>query len=68
METYFDEFYDGSGDVDEVEMKKSDFKDKYLHGACVRKTRVLNLDVTLSETLSETSSESFSTISSESES
>ena len=56
-----------NADVDEEEMKKSDSKDKYLHGYCYRWTRALNLDENLSETSSESSSESSSTISTEPE-
>ena len=63
MMTYFDEIYREGADVDEVEMKKSDSKDKYLHGECVRQTRVLNLDVILSKT----SFETYSSIPNESE-
>ena len=61
MMTYY---YGLDADVDKKEMKKSDSKDKYVHGWCSRWTRVLNFDVNLSET----SSESSSSIASESES
>ena len=44
--------YGLSADVDEEEMKKSDSKDKYVHGECRRDTRVLNLDDIFSETSS----------------
>ena len=49
MKTY----YWPNPDVDEVEMKKSDSKDKYLHGVCKRQTKVLKLDETLSKTAAE---------------
>ena len=58
-------------DVDEEEMKKSDSKDKFVHGRCYRRTKVLKLDEILFETQfrnSIRSSESSSTITNESES
>ena len=42
MSTLFENIF-GEADVDENEMKKSDSKDKYLHGCCFRQTRVLEL-------------------------
>ena len=54
MLTYWDRF---DADVDEEEMKKSDSKNKYVHGRCYRETKVLNLDDIFSETLLQTSSE-----------
>ena len=56
-----------NADVDSEEMKKSDFKDKYLDGYCERLTMVLNLDHNSSETSSKTSSECSSTITTDSE-
>ena len=68
MMTYLDEIYGGCADVEEEEMKKSDSKDKYVHGRCIRTTRVLNLCDNLSETSTETSSESSYSITTESQS
>ena len=65
MKTYEFGLY---ADVKPKEMKKSNSKDKYLHGTCFRVTKVLNLDDNLSETSSESSSEYSSTITNESES
>ena len=47
MQTYWDVF---KADVDPKEMKKSKSSEKYLHGGCLRKTMVLDLDHTSSKT------------------
>ena len=61
MMTYsatFSDYRKDNADVDEDEMKKSDSKDKYVHGRCYRWTKVLNLDQTSSESTITNESES----------
>ena len=63
MMTYWRKF---NADVDKEEMKKSDSKDKYVHGKCIRTTSVLHLDSNLCGTSTKMSSESPFTITNES--
>ena len=44
LKSYLDYFYGKNPDVDDKEMKDSDFKSKYVHGECLRMTIPLRLE------------------------